>query len=129
MRTLTAGIAFMMTLAQTAEPTGAAAIMEALLYGFEMAPAERTTGLPSNAQRSLARYRQRERSFKPTIPRPSNLDGPEGSLYVKRVGLERALFSLIDRPDSLRLAEEYSTQIALLYEWEGFADSPLTEAA
>ncbi len=129
MRTLTACIAFMVTLVQAAEPTGAAAIMEALLYGFEMAPADRTTGLPGDAQRSLERYRQRERSFKPTIPRPSNLDGPQGSVYFKRVGLERALFSLIDRPDSLHLAEEYSTQIALLYEWEGFADSPLTEAA
>lgn len=127
MRTLTACIAFIVTLAQPVEPTGAAAIMEALLYGFEMAPADRTTGLPSDAKRSLARYRQRERSFKPTIPRPSNLDGPEGSVYFKRVGLERALFGLIDRLDSLHLAEEYSTQIALLYEWEGFADSPLTE--
>ena len=129
MRTLTACIACLVTLVQPAEPTGAAAIMEALLYGFEMAPAERTTGLPTDVQRSLARYRQRARSFKPTIPRPSNLDGPEGSVYFKRVGLERALFSLVDRPDSLHLAEEYSTQIALLYEWEGFADSPLTEAA
>ena len=126
---LTACIACMVTLVQPAEPTGAAAIMEALLYGFEMAPADRTTGLPSDAQRSLARYRQRERSFKSTIPPPSNLDGPAGSVYVKRVGLERALFSLIDRPDSVHLAAEYSTQIALLYEWEGFADSPLTEAA
>jgi hypothetical protein len=129
MRTLTACIAFMVALVQPTEPTAAAAIMEALLYGFEMAPADRTTGLPSDAQRSLARYRQRERRFKATIPRPSNLDGPEGSAYFKRVGLERALFSLIDRPDSLRLADEYSTQIALLYEWEGFADSPLQEAA
>ena len=107
MRTLTACIAFMVTLVQAAEPTGAAAIMEALLYGFEMAPADRTTGLPGDAQRSLERYRQRERSFKPTIPRPSNLDGPQGSVYFKRVGLERALFSLIDRPDSLHLAERY----------------------
>jgi len=103
--------------------------MEALLIGFEMAPADRTTGLPSDVQRSLARYRERERSFKPTIPRPLDLDGPEGSGYFKRVGLERALFSLMDRPDSLHLAEEYSTQIAILYEWEGFADSPLSEAA
>src|SRR2546427_9746765 len=115
MRTLTARLAFIVMLAQPSEPTGPAAIMESLLYGFAMAPAGRTTGLPADAQRSLARYRQRELTFKPTIARPTNLDGPEGSGYFKRVGIERALFSLLDRPDSLQLAEEYSTQITLLY--------------
>jgi hypothetical protein len=126
---LTACFVLIVTLAQPLEPTGAAAVMESLLYGFEMAPAGRTASLPADAQRTLARYRQRERTFKPTITRPTNLDGPEGSGYLKRVGIERALFSLLDRPDGLQLAEEYSTQITLLYEWEGFADSPLTEAA
>jgi hypothetical protein len=45
------------------------------------------------------------------------------------VGLERAVFCIFNRADSLRLADEYATQIRLLYEWEGFADSPLIEAA
>ena len=129
MRALTVCMMFVVTLFQAAEPTGAAAIMESLLYGFEMAPPSRTADLPADAQRSLAKYRERERLFRPTIKRPDNLDGPEGSGYFKRVGLERALFCLFDRSDSLQLAEEYSTQIQLLYEWEGFADSPLTEAA
>jgi hypothetical protein len=39
------------------------------------------------------------------------------------------LFCLLDRPDSLLVAEDYATQIAVLYEWEGFAARPLTEAA
>jgi len=129
MQVLTVCLAFVVALFQAAEPTGAAAIMESLLYGFEMAPASRTAGLPADAQRSLTKYRERERLFKPTIKRPDNLDGPEASGYFKRVGLERSLFCLFDRSDSLQLAEDYSTQVRLLYEWEGFADSPLTEAA
>ena len=128
MQVLTVCLVFMAMLVQLAESTGAAAIMESLLYGFEMAPPNRTAGLPADAQRSLTKYRQRARIFKPTIRRPQNLDGPEGSGYFKRVGLERALFCLFDRPDSVQLAEDYSTQITLFYEWEGFADSPLTEA-
>jgi hypothetical protein len=42
-RALTLGVVVMIILVQPAEPTGAAAIMESLLYGFEMAPPSRTT--------------------------------------------------------------------------------------
>lgn len=35
----------------------------------------------------------------------------------------------MDRSDGLALAELFATSIHLLYEWEGFADSPLTEAS
>jgi hypothetical protein len=128
MKTVAAGLAFIATLSQFTGPTGAAAVMESLLFGFEIAPAALTAGLPADAARSLATYRQRERLFTPTIAPPENLDGPEGSLYAKRVGIERALFCLLDRPDSLQVAEDYATQIKLFYEWEGFANAPLTEA-
>lgn len=50
-------------------------------------------------------------------------------LIPQHVGLERALFCLFDRPDSLQMADEYQKQARLLDEWEGFADSPLAEAA
>jgi hypothetical protein len=123
-----AGLAFIATLSQLTQPTGAAAVMESLLFGFDMAPAALTAGLPADAARSLATYRQRERAFKPTIARPAKLDGPEGNLYFKRVGIERALFCLLDRPDSLEAAEDFATGIKLFYEWEGFANGPLTEA-
>ena len=52
---------------QPAEPTGPAAIMEALLFGFDMAPPSRTAGLRADVQRGLARYRARVRMFRPTI--------------------------------------------------------------
>ena len=129
MRSLLVCLALVATLAQPAEPVGAAAVMESLLFGFAMAPAVRTAGLADDAARSLESYRQRESLFKSTIPPPARLEGPEGSLYSKRAGIERALFCLLDRADSLQIAGEYARQITLLSEWEGFADSPLTEAA
>ena len=129
MRALTACTVFAVTLFQAAEPTGAAAILESLLFAFKLAPPTRTVGLPADAQRSLVKYRERDRLFKPTIKRPKSLDTPEGSVYFQRVALERALFCLYDRSDSLHMAEEYATELRLFYEWEGFAEGPLTEAA
>jgi hypothetical protein len=115
-------------LAQSAEPIGAPAVMESLLFGFEMAPPSRTSGLPGDALAAVAKYRDRERLFRPTLPPPQNLDGQEGPVYRKYVGLERALFCLFDRSDSLQLADEYLKRARLLDEWEGFADSALSEA-
>lgn len=129
MRVVACGIAILIALAQASESTDAAAVIETLLFGLEMAPATRTAGLPADAQQRLARYRQREKGFTSTIPRPPDLDGPLGSLYWKRVGIERAIFSLMDRPDGLAIAESVATSIHFQYEWEGFAGSPLTEAA
>jgi hypothetical protein len=127
-RVLTVGVVLAAVLAQSAEPSGAPAVMESLLFGFEMAPPSRASGLPADAQAALAKYRDREHLFKPTIQPPENLDRPDGSVYRKYVGLERALFCLFDRPDSLQLADEYLKRARLLYGWEGFADSPLAEA-
>jgi hypothetical protein len=123
MRMMMLCLALTGALAQSGEPTGAAAIMESLLFGFEMAPPARTAGLPADVQRSLTSYRQRQRIFKPSFQRT------DFRRSFKYVGLERALFCLFDRPNSLQLAEEYASQTKFLSEWEGFADSPLTEAA
>src|SRR4029450_2220281 len=122
---------FMLAFGQAHEPIDAGALTESLLWGFEMAPPNRTSGLPADGQRRLVEYRRRERSCRQTVPRPQDRDrdGPLGSLYFKRVGLERALFSLNNRKDSLALAESFATTVKWLYEWEGFADSPLLEAS
>jgi hypothetical protein len=127
-RALTVGLILAVVLAQSAEPIGAPAVMESLLFGFEMAPPSRTSGLPGDAQAAVAKYRDREHLFRPTLRPPQSLDRPEGSVYRKYVGLERALFCLFDRSDSLQLADEYLKRARLFYEWEGFADSPLAEA-
>lgn len=128
-RLLAFGVALHLALAQTSGSSDGAAVVEALVYGFEMAPATRTSGLPPDAQRRLARYRQREASFTSTLTPPADLDGPLGSLYFKRVRMARAVFSLVDRPDARALAESLVENLEVLYEWEGFADSPLREAA
>lgn len=110
------------------EPAGAAAVKESLLFGFEMAPPADTANLPPDVERSLAAYRACERGFKPTIARPPNLNEfPREAVYFRRVGVERAVYCSFDRPAAL--ARAYATDVRLLYEWEGYADSPLTEAA
>ena len=114
---------------QRPEPTGAAAIKEALLFGFEMAPPDRTMNLPPAAQRALTVYRSRARMFKPTTARVDSSPETQASLQFKRVGLERAVFSLFDRPDAAQLAGDYATRAALAYEWEGLPEVPLFEAA
>ena len=112
----------------TPEPTGAAAIKEALLYGMAMAAPSRTAGLPPDVDRSLAAYRDCERAFEPTIARPPDVKRlPRDSVYAKRVGVERAVYCAFDRPAAA--ARAYATDVHLLYEWEGYADSPLSEAA
>jgi len=55
---------FAVTLFQAAEPTGAAAILESLLFAFKLAPPTRIVGPPADAQRSLVKYRERDRLFK-----------------------------------------------------------------
>ena len=113
------------------ERSDAEALVEALLFGSYMPSPGHTAGLPPDVQRRLVRYRQRENVFNQSIspPRPNSLDGPSGALSSKQVGLERSVFSLIDQPDSMAVAAAVSSQIQLLSEWEGFASSPLTEAA
>jgi len=54
---------------------------------------------------------------------------PEHSLQLKRIALERALIGLFDTPGIEALAYEYARGAPLSYEWEGFADGPLREAA
>jgi hypothetical protein len=112
----------------TPEPTGAAAIKEALLYGLVMPAPSRTAGLPADVERSLAAYRECERAFEPTIARPPNpKQFTRDTVYAKRVGVERAVYCAFDRPAAA--ARAYATDVRLLYEWEGYADGPLTEAA
>lgn len=114
---------------QQPQDGGAAAVVDALLFGAQMAPVSQTGALPPAVQPPLDRYRQREQLFRETIPRPQNMDGREGAVYLKRAALERAIFSAYDRPDSLELAESFVTEVRILHEWQGFAASPLAEAA
>jgi hypothetical protein len=87
---------------------GAAAIAQTLVLGLPMAPVERTMGLPSDAQKRLIEYRQREATFKSQLkPSPGASEG-ERELYERRVGIERVIVSLFPRGDSARIAAGYA---------------------
>ena len=87
---------------------GAAAIAQALLLGLPMAPIERTTGLPSDAQKRLIDYRQREATFKSRLKPSPGASEDERQLYERRIGIERVIFSLFPRGDSARVAASYA---------------------
>jgi len=103
--------------------------LETLVFGFELAPTVRLTELPPDVLRSVDAYRQRERLFKTTITCETGVDFPAESVCLKRVALQRTLFSLVNRSDSLLLAGTYARQATINYEWEGFAEAPLGEAS
>jgi hypothetical protein len=84
--------------------TAAAAIARALVLGAPMAPAEQTGELPSDAQKRLDEYRQRESAFKSALAPPRGGSPEEQALYEKRVGIERVIFSLFPRKDAATVA-------------------------
>ena len=79
---------------------GAAAVARALVSGTPMAPAEQTGEVPSDAQKRLDAYRQRERVFRSALAPPRGGSPEEQALYEKRVGIERVIFSLFPRKDA-----------------------------
>lgn len=115
--------------ARQREPTGGAAVAEAVLWGLPMAPPERTSEMPPNVQAPLAEYRQRERMFRTGLKGSPGATPVEGALFEKRVGIERVVFSLFPRRDSARVAAAYASDSEVSYEWEGYADGPRREAA
>ena len=87
---------------------GSSAVTEALVLGTPMAPPERTSGLPADAQKRLDEYRQRERSFKSGLAPPRGGSAEEHELYLKRVDIERVIFSLFPRKDSAKVAAGFA---------------------
>ena len=87
---------------------GAAAVARALVLALPMAPPARTSGLPADAQKRLDEYRQRERSFKSGLVPPHGGSAEEHELYLKRVDIERVIFSLFPRKDSAKVAAGFA---------------------
>ena len=69
-----------------------------------MPPAEQTGELPSDVQKRIDEYRQRERVFKSALAPPRGGSPEEQALYEKRVGIERVIFSLFSRKDAAKVA-------------------------
>jgi hypothetical protein len=87
---------------------GAAAIAQALVLALPMAPVDRTIGLPSDAQKRLIEYRQREATFKTQLKPSPGASEEERELFERRVGIEREVYSLFPRADSARIAASYA---------------------
>jgi hypothetical protein len=76
----------------------------------------------------VSKYLSREQTFKSTLVRPRQPSFEEGSLFDKRLGIERTIFSLFPRGDSAKVGAQYAMDADLVYEWEGASEPPLVEA-
>ena len=115
--------------AQPEEPAGAAAVVQAIVWGLPMAPADRTADLPADVQPRLAEYRKRDQTFRTALKAAPNESPEERSLFEKRVRIERVIFCLFPRRDSARMAAAYASDAEIAYEWEGLSEPPRREAA
>jgi hypothetical protein len=94
----------------------AAGVAEALLLGHSMPPPDATTGLPSDVQKRLVEYRQRESTFKSGLRPPPGADEDERALYERRVAIERVIFCLFPRGDVARVASGFALDADLDHE-------------
>ena len=115
--------------AQTAEPTGEAAVAAAVIWGMPMAPADRTQNVPVKTRTALEDYRRREQAFRSGLTPPPGATPMERELFAKRIAIERVLFCLFPRGDIARVAAGYASDADVAYEWEGMAELPRREAA
>jgi len=115
--------------AHAPDPSGAAAVAEAVLWGVPLPPAERTSDLPRGVQDRLTEFRQRALAFHSALKAPPGATPLESGLFEKRVAIERVLFCLFPRKDIARLAAAYASDAEIAPEWEGASDPPRREAA
>jgi len=94
----------------------AAGVAEAVLLGHPMPPPDATAGLPSDVQKRLVEYRQRESAFKSGLTPPPGADEGERTLYEKRVAIERVIFCLFPRGGAARIASGYALDADLDHE-------------
>jgi len=109
------------------EPSGAP-LFTALLLG-EDPPESSLANLRSDARAAISAAIARAKAYRPRIPVPPNGDWFETTLAEQRQRLERALASLVPSQRVQKDAIAYASQALLAYEWEGFSDPPLGEAA
>jgi hypothetical protein len=111
------------------EPTGAAAIARAVVWGAPLPSAERTQGVPANIQVALEEYRRREQAFHSGLTPPPRATPTEREMFEKRTAIERVLFCLFPRRDIAHVAASYASDADVSHEWEGLSELPRREAA
>jgi hypothetical protein len=104
----------------------AAAIVEALLLGGAMPPADQTASLPADVQKRIAEYRRCEASFTSRLTKPPGAGDDERAIYARRVGVERAVACLFPGRDAARVAADLALDIDFDREGE-FIDTLLRE--
>jgi hypothetical protein len=89
----------------------AAAIVEALLFGGSMPPAEESASLPPDVQKRLVEYRKCEAAFRSGLAAPRGASEDERAVYEKRVGVERAIACAFRERDAPRVAAGFALDI------------------
>jgi hypothetical protein len=113
----------------TSEPTGPAAVAEAIVWALPMAAPDRTQDLPRQSQAAVEEYRRREKSFRSGLTPPPGANYIEREMFQKRLAIERVVFCLFPRRDIARVAAGYASDADVAYEWEGLSELPRREAA
>ena len=108
--------------------SGAAAVADAVLWGRAMPAPEYTAGLPRNVQSQLAEYRERQRTFRSGLTPPPGATPEERETYQRRVGIERVVFCLFSRGDSVTVAPQYALDADIEPDWQGLPEMPRREA-
>jgi hypothetical protein len=89
----------------------AAAIVEALLLGGTMPPADDTAALPGDAMKRLGEYRRCETSFKSGLKSPPGATAAELAIYERRIGISRAVACAFHERDAARVAAGFALDI------------------
>lgn len=123
---LVALLAASLVCAEGMNPWETGDVITSLLFGNFSAYSPTAPGAKQDVQLSLADFIKRQKSFPEPKSRP--IDGPEKYLFNKKLGFQKAIYSLHDREDSFKLAQEFTEEVSLIYEWEGYRESPASEA-
>ena len=108
--------------------SGAAAIADAVLWGREMPASALSANLPRNVQSQVVEYRERERTFHSALTPPRDGTAEEMETYDMRVGIERVVFCLFPRGDSVKVAPQYALDADIEPDWQGMPEMPRREA-
>jgi hypothetical protein len=111
-----------------ADESSGSPLLTALLIG-EDPPKHSLANLPAETRVAMNAAIARAKSYQPRIPVPANAEWFETMLAERRQRLERALVGLVPGARVDKEAIEFASQALLHFEWEGFSDPPLGEAA
>ncbi|MBM3288439.1 MAG: hypothetical protein FJY88_14000 [Candidatus Eisenbacteria bacterium] len=110
-------------------PVAGAILFRTALEDLTSPAVQNLTGIPDDLRRRIGSFAERASIFRSRLPAGDGRQGPEASLLAKRRRLERDLFCLVDAAGIEILAADYASRAVLSYEWEGFSDGPMAEAA